>query len=153
MLNLPIWKGDNLTAFERDNLSDTSIFKTNKGRMADATEQSVDAVVSAQMDSAVGWDFFKPGSLLMRIWPLVMQTLRFRSRSVISVSLADSAIYCLIKYMLASPNLCRRYLCFIYHYLHTAKPETRSNIIVMLADIAIRHPSTFSTRLDHYLFS
>lgn len=131
--NLPKWDGERLTPFERDNLTDNSIFKTNKGRMADATEQSTDAVVSSQVESAIGWDFFRPGSLSMRIWPLVMQILRFRSRPLISVALADSALFCLIKFMLASPNLCRRYLSFVFYYLRTAKPDTRNNIIIMLA--------------------
>uniref|UniRef100_A0AC34FDK9 Condensin complex subunit 1 C-terminal domain-containing protein n=1 Tax=Panagrolaimus sp. ES5 TaxID=591445 RepID=A0AC34FDK9_9BILA len=151
MMNLPEWAGEHLNAFERDNLADLSIFKSNKGRIADATEQSVDSVISSQIEAAIGYDWFRPGSILVRIFPLLMQTIRFRSRPLISVALADSAVYCLIKYMLASPNLCRRNLSFIFYYLRNAKPETRSNIIIMLADIAIRHPSSFSKQIRHYL--
>ena len=152
MLNLPLWDGEYLSSFEKDNLLETSIFKVHKNRMADATEQSIDGIVSSQIDSAIGYDFFRPGSILMRVWPLLMQTLRFHTRPLISSSLTDAAIYCLLKYMYASPNMCRRYLSYVLSYIRTAKPETRSNMLIMLADIAIRQPSTFSKRFDHFLF-
>ena len=141
-----------LSAFERDNLCGASIYASSKG-IEGAVGQSIDSKVAYQIKDAVTYDLFKPNSLVARVYPIVMQILRFRRRPPITSDLADSAILCLLKMMLASTRICNHHLIFVYHYMKTTSTKMRSNILLGLADIIMSNPYTFSKRSDDFLAS
>uniref|UniRef100_A0A7E4V0F1 Cnd1 domain-containing protein n=1 Tax=Panagrellus redivivus TaxID=6233 RepID=A0A7E4V0F1_PANRE len=152
LVSIPSWNGgsNNLTKFEQENLYQNSIFRNNNDRLTEATAQT-DTVLSRHLDAALHWDTFHQGSILARIITIAMTHIRFRNVGNLMPNTSDDAIFCMLKMMALSPNLCRRWLCFMYHYQRLALPETRATMHAMLADLATRHPSTFSTRLPTFL--
>uniref|UniRef100_A0AC34R1Y9 Condensin complex subunit 1 C-terminal domain-containing protein n=1 Tax=Panagrolaimus sp. JU765 TaxID=591449 RepID=A0AC34R1Y9_9BILA len=153
MLQLPSGVVSGFSVFERDNILGHSIFETSKGRMEDATGQSVASVISSHVQNAITYDLFKPGTIVSRVYPIVMQVLRFRRRPPITAELSDFAMSCLLKMMQASVRLCNHHLAFVYHYIKTAPSKTRANILISLSDIAMCYPHTFSRRVDSFLTS
>lgn len=153
MFRLPSGVIHGFSAFERDNILGHSIFEMSKGRMEDATGQSINSVISSHIQNAITYDLFKPGTIVARVYPIVMQILRFRRRPPITACLSDFAMSCLLKMMQASVRLCNHHLAFVYHYIKIAPAKTRSNILISLSDIAMCYPHTFSRRVDSFLTS